>query len=484
MDFAREVLGYELWSTQQVMCQALLDHRKTSIRSCHESGKSFAAAVLAAYWISVHPVGDAFVVTTAPTGRQVKAIVWRYINREHARAGLQGRVNQTEWWIGREMVGFGAKPEEHNPEAFQGLHQLYVLVLIDEACGVPAPLWTAADSLVANEDSRLMAWGNPDDPQTEFAAVSKPGSGWHTMQISAFETPNFTGEAMDERVKRQLVSRVWVEEKRLKWAPGWRWTADGVRCEPADGVSAEDCHPFWKSKVLGEFPEVTEGGLFPASWVEAAQRRSLRPVPPSKDATEAYREAYARIPNELGADVGGGGDESTTCHRQGSWFRIVDAHRSPDTMETCGRLIQMRHRTGATRVKVDYIGIGRGVVDRGVELGEPFVGVNVALPPDVTDPEEHGEFGNLRSQYFWGVRERFRLGDIDIDPQDEELAAQLVALRYRIDSRGKTWIESKQEYRKRAAQIGLATLSPDRADALMLAAAPVGRELGDLGITI
>ncbi|MBT5773216.1 MAG: hypothetical protein HOH95_02455 [Dehalococcoidia bacterium] len=97
--FVREVLGEELWSKQREIAESVRDHRHVAVRSAHDTGKSFVASRLAAWWLSVHAPGDAFVVTTAPTFAQVRAILWREINRAHRKGGLVGRVNQTEWWI-------------------------------------------------------------------------------------------------------------------------------------------------------------------------------------------------------------------------------------------------------------------------------------------------------------------------------------------------------------------------------------------------
>ena len=46
----------------------------------------------AAWWVTTHPVGDALVVTTAPTQRQVSAILWGELRRLHSRLGLPGSI--------------------------------------------------------------------------------------------------------------------------------------------------------------------------------------------------------------------------------------------------------------------------------------------------------------------------------------------------------------------------------------------------------
>jgi hypothetical protein len=61
------------------------------------------------------------------------------------------------------------------------------------------------------------------------------------------------------------------------------------------------------------------------------------------------------------------------------------------------------------------------------------------------------------------VRELFEQGEVDIDPDDDKLAAQLGSIKWGIDSRGRIKIESKDDMRKR----GLPSL--DRADTAAMA---------------
>jgi hypothetical protein len=430
-----DMLKEHLWSKQREIVLSVRDNRKTAVPSCHGSGKSFLAARIAAHWITNHPAGEAFVVSSAPTGRQVRNILWREINRAHGNAQLIGRTNQTEWFIPtangkEELVAFGMKPDDLDPAAFQGIHARYVLVIFDEAGGIASQaLWEAADSLCANDDSRFLAIGNPDAPETEFHSICKPGSGWKVIPISAYDTPNFTGETVPDKLKHLLVGKLWVEEKRRKWG---------------------ESNPFWISKVLGQFPDTTIDGLIPIKWVLAAQRAELVPS----------------TPNELSLDVGGGTNNSTYCERQGPRYRIIRRDQNPDTMETCGQLlafINQRKKTDATkaytRVKVDEIGIGRGVVNRAQEQKyHVVIGVNVSRP---AKDKEH--FENIRAEGYWELRELFQSHLIDIDEHDDDLAAQLVDLRYKRNSRGKIQMESKDDIKARGRP------SPDDADAMMLA---------------
>jgi len=439
-EWVQERLGEHVWSKQRMIINSVRDYRRTAVHSCHEAGKSFIASRIAGWWLDTHKPGEAFVVTSATTGDQVKAILWREIGRMHTKGSLSGRVNQTEWHVpvvqpnGRareELIAVGRKPSEYNPAAFQGIHARYVLVIFDEAAGIPGgskdkphSLWESADSLIANDDSRILVIGNPDDPTSEFASVCKPGSGWNVIGISAFETPNFTNEPVPEAVRHLLIGKTWEEEKRKKWGEG---------------------NPLYISKILGRFPESTAGGLIPISWVKAAQERTL----PACD------------PDEFGVDVGAGGDKNTVAHRKGPFVRIIRRDQEPDTMRSCGNLLHDMQATGTTVAKVDYIGIGRGLVDRAVELNKPVIGVNVGMAAAKSE-----EFENIRAEGYWALRERFGAGEIDIDPEDDDLAAQLVGIKFKRSSRGRIIIESKDEMKRR----GMA--SPDDADALMLAYLP------------
>jgi hypothetical protein len=441
--WVKERLGEFLWTAQIEIMKAVRDNRHVAVRSCFDSGKSWTAARIACWWIDTHPPGQAFVVTTARSGVQVKAILWHEIHRAHGAGKLPGRLNQTEWWRDvrnsdgegshEEIVAFGRKPGDKDPTAFQGTHRRFVLVILDEAAEIPAMLFEAADALATNDESRVLAIGNPTDGSSHFAKVSKPGSGWKAIRISAWDTPNFTDEKVPEDIKAHLLSRVWVEEKRSNWG---------------------ETNPMWVAKVEAEFPETREDALIPYAWVRDAIERNLP----------------EGIPVELGVDVGAGGDRNVIACRKGSKVRLIRRDYQPDTMQTCGNLVKAIQVTGATACKVDSIGIGKGAVDRARELrfGEkqarlPVVGVNVG--EKARDPEE---FLNLRAEGYWGLRERFEAGDVDLptykDMGGEDLAAQLVDVRFKRTSRGQVQIESKDDIKRRSNGA-----SPDDADAVMLA---------------
>lgn len=450
---------------QARIMQSVLQHRYTAVQSCHDVGKSFTAANLCGWWIDVHPPGEAFVVTTAPTAAQVGAILWREIGKTHRRAGLTGYITgSNEWKLSHslgpsELVGYGRKPQDYmSSTGFQGIHARYVLVVLDEACGIPKDLYDAADALATNENARVFAVGNPDDPASHFREVCKPGSGWNVLHIDALTSPNFTKEAIAEHpeLRAYMISQgiaptdEWIPEELRDLLVSPTWVAERIK---RWGVNS----PVFQSKVRGQFPKVSLDTLIDPHWITLAQAREMK----------------AGISDlRMGVDVARyGTDHSIIVMRRGGHVRIIeDIPRGPVT-ELAGKVIA-HGRAMPTRpiANVDDVGVGGGVTDILLEEGYPTLPMSAGSASEELMENGKPRFINKRSEWWWTAREWFAGpsgtgtdAKIDIDPLDDELAAQLSNVKYKINRHGQIAVESKDEMKKR----GLG--SPDRADALIMA---------------
>lgn len=421
-----EKLKAFVWSKQREIFDSVAHHRRTAVKSSHGPGKSWTAGALACWWIDTHPPGEALVVTTAPTYAQVHGILWEEIRKQHKKAELGGRVLMTDqWYIGDSLVGVGSKPADHDSDGFQGRHRRYVLVILDEACGVPEVLWTGAESITTNEHCRIVAIGNPDNPSSEFFKVCQPNSGWNVIKISTFDTPNFTGEEVPGYLRELLPDPEWAASRLKKWG--------------ADS-------PLYKSKVLGEFPESGEDTLIPMSYLARAML------------TELPEDGW---PRKLGVDVARfGTDRSVIYTNCGGRIRLASDRNGEPTTRTTGRVIKVWMDTAAEEIQVDGVGVGGGVVDILDEDGYPVEDMQAGGAP-----KEPKRFVNARAEWYWELREMFERGEVDLDPEDEELASQLGSIKYIFTRKGKIQIESKDDMRKRGMP------SPDRADACMLSVA-------------
>jgi hypothetical protein len=433
--WSRDRAGIHLWSKQRDVIQSVRDYPETAVHSCHSTGKSLGAAVTVCWWLDVHPPGSAFAVTTAPSGAQVKAILWREISKIHKNAGLAGRTNLTEWYIGDEMVAFGRKPSEYNPTSFQGIHAEFVLVVLDEACGIPAALWDAASSLTSNESSRTLAIGNPDDPHSHFAKMCKPSSTFNVIHIGWKHTPNATGEDVPDKVRKHLISKSWRDSKAIGWG---------------------EKSALFTSKVNGEFPVDSEKGVVPHSWAVKCRYVQLP-------------EAGVRV---AGLDVGGGGDLTVLRERVGARAGREKTWQEPDPNEVIGEIVLCLQEWDIQRVVVDVIGIGWALGGRLRELSSrhnphgdtthsaEVVGFNAAQAS--TQPKR---FINKRSEMWWEIgRERSRLQTWDLEMVDDDTLSELTEPEYKVlDSYGKIQVERREDIVKKLGH------SPDRATALLMA---------------
>lgn len=447
--WVHDTTGEHLWSKQLEVAAALATHRKVAVKAGHGVGKSWFAGRAVCHWLDVHPDGDAFAVTTAPTDPQVKAILWREIRVAHRRGGLRGRVSENAEWknVHGDLVGLGRKPSDHNADAFQGLHARHLLAVLDEACGVPQQLWDAALSLTTTASSRLLAIGNPTNPAAHFAAVCAGAPtdgtsgmsrlGWWVITISAFDSPNLTGEFVPSDVAANLTGVDYIDEARLAWGEG---------------------SPLWVAKVEGQFPLDASDGVVPWSWLQACT-------------VDDEVGGPLRVPVELGVDVGASdnGDESVIVCREGAHVSArVWRVRTADSEVVVDETLAAIRMTGATSVKVDAIGAGHGVAGSlrrraATEIGWPVAVHAVMVSAAAPEPER---FVNLRAWLWWGIARVYsqqRAWDLSAFAASEErVLLELSEPRY-LERNGRVQIEGKDEIRKRLGR------SPDSADALLLA---------------
>ncbi len=423
-------VGEHVWSKQAEIMNSVRDNPRTAVPACHGPGKSHLASRVVGHFIDTKPLGDSVVVTSAPSSHQVRAILWRYIRRLHRKANLPGVILQgmvPEWKIDGELVAFGRKPADYDEDAFQGMHDLDLLIVFDEACGIPEQLWNAAESLMTNADTcRFLAIGNPTSTSSFFHKVCTTEPGWNVIPISAYDTPNLTGEWVPDDVARRLVSREWVEDKVIRWGRN---------------------SPLFKAKVLGEFSDDSDG-LIPMSWITAAHYRWHDwHDNPARDTQQPHGRTV------LGVDVGGTGEDRTViATRKGHVVMELESWQQTSTVEVT-RLVEARldQWVGALAV-VDGVGIGTGVVDTLQDHRRPvrsFLAGGTAK--GFKDATGELRFADIRSAAWWNLREMLdpsRNPTLALPP-DDDLTADLTAPRWEERAGAVIKVEKKDDIKKR-----------------------------------
>jgi phage terminase large subunit len=436
--WVRNVLGHEPWSKQVEILEAVRDNRETAVKSCHAAGKSFSAGDVALWFLYSHR--PSIVITTAPTDRQVKGILWKEIRSSHQRARypLGGDLLSQELKLDHDWWAWGFTAPEYDPDRFQGFHAIHILVVVDEASGVSQEIFDAIDGILTSDESRLLMIGNPTNPSGRFAKAFKR-SDVAKISINAFDTPNLSTFGITQQ---DIESGTW-EAKVTGSLPAPylvtpRWVSDRLKEWGRDSA-------LYCAKVEANFPQAGEDTLIPLHWIEAAVDRTLE----------------QGAPKELGVDVARyGTDETVLVYRAGPVARIRKISPKNDTMQVAGWVIHEIRTSGARVAKIDAVGVGAGVYDRLKEQKKPVEEMQSGAA--ARDPER---FANTRAEWWWYLRTLFETGEIDIE-DDQVLINQLADMRFKVNSRGQILIESKDDMKKRGSG------SPDRADALMLTFAP------------
>lgn len=424
--FIEDVLGRETWSKQRDIALGVRDHDRVAVRSCHGPGKTATAASIALWFLECFD--DSRVITTAPVWKQVEKLLWAEIGKQYraAKKQLKGRLLATELRITEDRYAIGLSTDPNNLESFQGHHAKHLLLIFDEASGIPQGIYEAGEGYMTTEGAKMLMIGNPTQPEGEFySAFHGSRSEYHTIHIGYEDLPAYTGEKVSEELAAHLPTRKWVDSRRKKWG--------------------ED-NPLFQVRCCGNFPKESDNSVFSLGAVEAAMMREDFKVDPHAKDTVACD--VARF----------GSDETVIAHQKdGLVDEFLQVYNGKRVTETAGYLTEYAKQFGC-RVVVDDAGVGGGVTDILFENKVPTTPFNAS-----ESPIEPDKYVNARDE-LW-----FRVAD-DIEnialPNDEQLLADLVAPKYKLDSKGRRKVEPKEETKKRLGR------SPDRADACLLLFVP------------
>ena len=421
--FAREALGVEPDEWQVEFLRAVADpkKRRISVRSGHGVGKSTAVAIAAVWHILWRTPSK--VVMTAPTSAQLFDALFAEVKRliKRLKPPLSDLLE-----VKSDRIESKASPSDtfiscrtsraEQPEALAGVHSPHVLLIADEASGVPEAVFESAAGSMSGHNATTILTGNPTRVSGLFYETHhRLRDDWYTMHVSCLDSPR--------------VSDDFVREMKDRYGEG---------------------SPAYHVRVLGNFPPAEDDTVIPMELVEAAL---------NSDATVA-EDARA----VWGLDVARhGNDSSVLCKRQGPVVHPLKVWNGMDLMQLVGAVkIEFDTMPPSKRpveIIVDSIGLGAGVLDRLRELGLPARGLNVS-----ERAASSAIYANMRAELWFKAKEWLEGRDVKL-PRDEKLVGELTAPRYSFMSSGKIKVESKDDMKKRGLK------SPDRADALCLSLA-------------
>ena len=458
LKFIEGRLGIKTWSGMRYIIDTVWNNKRTSVRACHGSSKTFCAAVIAVSFLNLYP--NSIVITSAPTSRQVHNLLWKEIGGIYERHGnfLKGELTELKVKVAPEwyMIGFSTD----NAVNVEGYHAPNILWILDEAKGLPQWLYDAVEGSMTGGNAKVLEISTTDgaDQQTPFYKHHTRERGeWKTIHISAFDSPFVDSNNFD--LKKYNIK---ICEKLYEYGKpehGYEWPLDlreKIQIVDEDFIKDKEQtwyitrKDLWTTKICGNLSAVGLMNVIPLVWVESAINAEVSIT--SGEIT-------------YGVDVGAGGDPSVILKKLDKRVEYIYDWVDENTMSVPGEIIARRRDNGI--VRIDMIGVGHGSFNRLAELGIPVIGIDSKGKPAM---EKEAEYFNLRAQMWFDLRglfeRQFFQGNTLSIPADDELIEELTMVQYyprRSD--GKIQIEEKEDVKRRLGR------STNKADALVYACA-------------
>lgn len=394
------------------------------------TGKDAFASWIILWFMTTRPYAK--VACTAPTARQLSDILVSELSKWLRKSVLGEefvvqkdkvfhKAAPKEWWVRFISPSVKATKEEQ-AETLAGLHGDHLLIVADEASGIPDPTFIPLEGALTQEDNKVLLIGN-----------MTRGSGY-------FYDTHFHVE-----IKKDWERLHWDSRKSSNVKPSYpEYMARKY------GVNSN----VFRIRVEGEPPLADDTVLIPLYWAEQCIGKEI--------------EVAEDEPIFLGVDVARYGDDSSVIlPRQGLLIHPWEDFQGMSTMDLGGHIIRVYNDMEADGDAIDVIGVGAGVYDWLEKQGLPRTfAVNVASSStDIT------KYDRLRDELWVRVRDKCQYGLYsfpDIKKPDsvlsmgQELANELSTVKYSFNKHGGFKVESKHDLKAR----GIA--SPNIADALCL----------------
>lgn len=418
-----------------------------SVRSGHGIGKSAVCAWLTLWYL--YCFFHCQVPVTAPTSHQMHDVLWKemaiWIGRmdEDAKKlyvwthDYVRMAYDPESWFARARTS-----TKENTEAIAGVHADNVMIVVDEASGVPEQVYDTAEGALTSGKVLVVLISNPTRVSGYFYdSHNKNADDWQKFTFNCEQSP--------------IVDKRYVQ-----------------RQEKRHGLESDQ----YKIRVKGEFPD--EGIMDDTGYMQLISTKRIE-VEPKDNIVFVGRKI-------LGIDPSGEGKDHATYVLRDR-FRGVVIHRekttNPKRVAEKALTFIDRFKLNPQDVVVDSFGIGSDVgkevaiASKGkyniytVLLGntpkyeEEYNGIFFNRREDEMDDNDTDLYLNLRALGFFRARNWLWGGGylVDEDPENSTFAEEMAVIKYKRSLQGnKIQIMSKKEMTK------LRITSPNMADGLML----------------
>lgn len=391
-----------------------------SIMSGVGTGKGALASVIILWFLTCFPYPKC--VAVSPSARQLRDNLWAELAKWHQKSKVKDffvwqsdkfylkECDGQQWFISARTANPRNSADEQ-AETLAGIHEDFVLIVGDEATGVPDPVFRPLEATLTRKCNLCLLTFNPTKGKGfAYDTQFKERSQWITRRWNSEES--------------ELVTRESIERLERKYG--------------------RESNAF-RIRVLGLPPLSGDNEVIPWDYIEDAVDKELEPFPNDKLI--------------FSLDVGAGGDDSVLLKRLGpKVLSPLDARGYNEPTKVVDWVVRdvLAHEPAV--LYGDMIGWGWGVVG---EIDRRVKHICRVVPVKVSEKAFNEErFYRLRDELWWRMREAFERGVISI-PDDPILKGDLNAPKY-DDSTGVVKIETKDQLKKRGVE------SPNRADSLMM----------------
>ena len=311
------------------------------------------------------------------------------------------------WWARARTA------RKESPEAFAGLHGDSVMLLADEASGVPDEIYRTGEGSLTNKDVLVILTSNGTRLEGFYYDTHhEDKASWQCLSFDSRQSP--------------IVEPGYAERILAKY-----------------GEDSDEA----RYMVYGQFPK--EGGVLEGGWMPLLSEADLRFV---------LDIGNWRQPR-LGVDPAGeGANKSSHILRDNFKAKVaaLEAKSTPKSVAERCLTLATHFNVNPWNITVDNFGEGANVSQEvALATHQRIQAINVG---DKADDEER--YSNKRSENFWRMREWIIKGGQLIGKL--EGWKDLLTIYYKRNLRGKIQIMSKDEMSKKGWE------SPDVADGLSL----------------
>jgi hypothetical protein len=440
--FAVEVCGMDSITWQQIWMgeEISIPGCRVAVASGHGTGKSRYAGIAALWHLTCYFQSNT--IFTAPKIEQLRKQIWMEIADMHARMkegpyawlaehievmeeSVYIRGHKKSWWVTARTAPKGS------PENLAGAHRDWLMIWADEASGIPDANFGVLLGAMSDARNRFVMMSQPTRPAGYFydAHHSKSvamGGIWTSISLNSEQSP--------------IVS--------LESIRNWRVEYD----YQTDKTTGRCTSPMYLVKVLGQFPDKSDGFLLGRSEMEACFGRQV--IDPARDSwgyllsVDVGAGEYRDRSIATVAMVSGYGDYGPDARRV-QIVAVPIRSNSTHIQDFSGLVFNAAAELENVTVMVDAGGMGIAVCQALENLGITTVR-RVKWGNPCFRKINKDRFFNQRAQAAWTCARAIKEGRLGIDPlvpNRRELLDQASRIPFRFDEKARYVIAKKEDMR-------------------------------------